>query len=259
MPSDVSIPFLMFFALAAVVTAAAAWWVLRAYQGASDGAGRPLRAVGACVVGAGLVLALYAVIGDPGRADAPYLRRMEALANKPLNEVTPEEAIALQEQRARSNPSDPLPYFLVGSIYEQFGELERAAIAYDQALRRAARVGADPATSADDRATLRLAQGAALTAIGRVRVAENQGQVPAQAVAMFVTAAELSPTDPEPWLYQAMAAAQAGEHQRAVALWDETLTRTPEDSPIRQMAQRLRARALAGEAPRAPPPMPQPG
>ena len=92
-----------------------------------------------------------------------------------------------------------------------------AARAYDAALRR------DP----------ELAE--AMLGLGRAMVRMDGGQVSPEALALFQRAGERL-NDPTPWVYQAMAAMQAGQDREAGRFWGEALQRMSPDDPRRQMA-----------------------
>jgi cytochrome c-type biogenesis protein CcmH len=96
-----------------------------------------------------------------------------------------------------------------------------AARAYDAALRR------DP-NAAD-----------AMIGMGKAFVAIDEGRVGPDALRLFTAAAEAAPTDPRPWIYQAMAAMQQGDHGAAQRAWGEAGKRMAPDDPRRAMAERF--------------------
>ncbi len=253
MDSSPGMGLIAFFAAAGAVVALACFIILIAYRRGADSAPKPLAALVSCVVAGAIAIGLYAVLGSPGAADQPYAARMAALQNTPLEHLGPAEMIALLEARAQEFPDDiQLPFFL-GGLYEDTGQLPRARGAYDQALRRAARLAADTATPEPDRAMLRQAQGLALTRLGVVVMAENEGVANAQAIGLFEAASQAAPDLAEPYVHRAYAAARAGAPEQALPLWAAALARMDSEDPMRPMAQRLQGFAARGETPGPPP------
>jgi cytochrome c-type biogenesis protein CcmH len=207
--------------LAAVITAAAAFWALRAYRRAGGAGAR--WAVALCALVGVVALATYLAIGRPELPDAPYAARMEALRDRDPTTFSADEALAVLHEAARANPDDPLPHLFTGELLYRLDRPQEAARAYDQALRR------DPNS------------GDAMLGLGRALVAAENGRVSPEALDLF-RRASTTVNDPAPWMYQAMAAMQAGED--ATPLWREALARAGADDPRRAMLQRM----ASGEA-----------
>jgi len=203
--------------IAAVLTAGAAFWVLRAYRRAGGGAGNAVPALAACFVVGVIGLGVYLVIGRPEMPDAPYAARLEALKQRDPTSYTHEEALAILDEAAHEHPNDPLPFLYSGQVLLDQDRPAEAARAYDAALRR------DP----------ELAE--AMLGLGRAMVRMDGGQVSPEALALFQRAGERL-NDPTPWVYQAMAAMQAGQDREAGRFWGEALQRMSPDDPRRQMA-----------------------
>ncbi|MGE0741056.1 MAG: tetratricopeptide repeat protein [Hyphomonadaceae bacterium] len=202
--------------VAAVLTAGAAFWVLRAYRRAGGGAVSARPALLACGLTALIALGVYLTLGRPEMPDAPFAERLEALKGRDPTTYNADEALAVLAEAARDNPGDPLPHFYSGQILYGLERPEEAARAYDAALRR------DP----------QLAE--AMLGLGRSLVAIEGGVVSPQALALFQQAGGLL-NDPAPWIYQAMAAMQSGDDARP--FWREALARMRADDPRRAMAQ----------------------
>lgn len=209
-------------AIAALLVAAVAAWVLRAYRHGGDAAAppKPVPALVCAVAGAVAALGLYLVLGRPDLGDAPFRPRLDALLAQVErgDPVDSEQALALWHEAARRNPRAAEPQLYIGDLYLQTGRPQDAARAYDAALRRDAN------------------SGAALMGLGRAFV-QIDGSVSPRAVSVFEAASEAAPAEPAPWLYRAQAALEAGEDGRA--LWREALARMAPDDPRRAMAQQM--------------------
>jgi len=216
---------LIVLVVAAVLTAAAAFWGLRAYRRAGGANARA--ALGVCGVVAVAALGCYLAVGRPALADGPYRARLEALRGRDPLSFSAEEALAVLHEASREHPDDPLPYFYSGELLYRLERPEEAARAYDQALRR------DP-NSAE-----------VMLGLGRALVAIEGGRVSPEALGLFQRAGTELP-DPAPWMYQAMAAMQSGEDARP--FWREALARTPQNDPRRAMLTQMLANPPTGGA-----------
>lgn len=203
------------FIVAALLTAVAAFWVLRAYRREGAGPRQPLVVCGLVALAA---LTTYLVIGRPELPDAPFHGRLEALKHRDPSTFTLDEALAVLDQASKDDPRSPLPHLYTGQLLLQSGQPEQAARAFDAALRR------DP-QSVD-----------AMMGLGRAMVRMDHDRVSADALRMFQQAGALS-NDPAPWIYQAMAAMQDGRDADARRFWGEALARMSPDDPRRQMAR----------------------
>jgi cytochrome c-type biogenesis protein CcmH len=209
---------LLLFAPAAIAVAAAVWWLARAY--ASAGKSKPLPVLMSCGAGALAVLGLYLALGRPAIPDEPAAGRLAALekrAETSPDTLTVGEVLALLDARAKLDPSAAQPHLFKGQILAEQGRDAEAARAYSAALERAPN------------------SPEALIGLARALVAQ-EGVVSPQALDLFKRAAALSPHDPVPWLYQALAARQAGRGAEAEPLWREVLKRLASDDPRRAMA-----------------------
>lgn len=206
--------------IGAVLTAGAAFWVLRGYRRAGGGTRSPIPALASSGAVALVALVAYLAIGRPELPDAPYAARLEALKSRDLTTLTFEEALAILHDRARRDPTDALAHFYRGELLFQMGRAQEAARAYDQALRREPQLGE------------------AMLGLGRSLVAIDEGRLTPEALALFQQAGTLI-DDPAPWIYQAMAAMESGDDAEARQYWREALARMPEDDPRRQMAETM--------------------
>lgn len=209
---------LLLFAPAAIAVAAAGWWIARAYAGA--GASKPGPVLIGCGIGAVAVLGLYLALGRPSLPDEPAAGRMAALEKRA--ETAPDslgvsDILALLDARAKADPTAYQPYLFKGQVLAEQGRDAEAGRAFAAALERAPN---------SPEAALGLA---------RALVAQ-EGVVSPQALDLFKRVAVLSPHDPVPWLYQALAARQAGRLAESEPLWREVLKRLAPDDPRRAMA-----------------------
>ena len=202
---------------AAVLTAGAAFWVLRAYRRAGGGTRSPRDAMLASGAVALAALGGYLAIGKPELPDAPYEARLEALRQRDLSTYSVEEALVYYTEAAKADPNNPVAHLYVGEILLRLGQPREAARSFDLALRREPRL-----------AEAMMGLGIALSAI--------EGRTTPDALALFQQAGGLT-NDPRPWLYQAMAAMEEGRDARE--FWREALVRMPPDDPRREMAQRF--------------------
>jgi cytochrome c-type biogenesis protein CcmH len=212
------------FGLGALIVAAAAWWMMRAYVRAEPGKPRPtLPLIAAGSVGAG-ALGLYLLLGAPDLPDSPHAPRMEALKGAAAvdpEKLRPEERLMLLQQAARDNPTDFRPLFFSGLVLSDLGRDEEAARAFDAALRR------------------KPDEPSVMLALGRTLVRTGQGAIPKQAVALFAEAERLDPKNPIPVFYQALAASQDGRWADATRLWTRARHLFPQEDPRQTMVAQM--------------------
>lgn len=211
----------------AVITAAVAFWVLRAYRRAGGGVRSRMPAMMLCGIVSVVALGIYITIGRPELPDAPYKARLEALTERDQSTYTPDELLAVLHEAARDNPGNPLPLYYSGQLLLDQGRDREAAAAFDGALRR------DP----------RLAE--AMLGLGRALVRIEGGRVTPEALTLFQQAGALT-NDPAPWIYQAMAAMEENREADARTFWSEAYTRMAPDDPRRDMARQMGAGARRG-------------
>jgi cytochrome c-type biogenesis protein CcmH len=206
------------FLVAALLTAAAAFWGMRAYR--EQGARSPTPVlVLSVLVGLG-ALAAYLATGRPGLPGAPYSARLEALKQRDPASYKLGEALAILAEAGRERPRDPLPFLYTGELLLDQGRPQEAARAFDTALRR------EP----------QLAE--AMMGLARSLVRIEDGRVTPEALALFQQASALT-EDPAPWIYQAMAAMQEDRAADARRFWGEAHARMAPDDPRREMARRM--------------------
>jgi len=205
--------------IGAVLCAATAFWVLRAYKRAGGGARTAFPALAACAVVAIAALGAYLLIGRPELAGSAYAQRLEALKHRDPATYTADEALAILAEAARENPQDPLPHFYAGQLLLNQARPREAAREFDAALRR------EP----------RLAE--AMVGLGRALV-QIEGRVTPEAVDLFDTATTLT-DDAAPWLYLAMHAAEDGNMENLRRYATEAGARMAPDDPRQEMIREL--------------------
>ena len=193
-------------AIAALMTASAAAWTLRAYRTAGGGAVSAKPALFTCGAVALIALIAYLVVGRPELPDAPFNARLEALQHRDPGTLTAEEWLVVYDQAARARPADPLPHLLAGRLLLLEERPQEAAREFDAALRR------DPRSVE------------AMMWLGRSIVAANGGRITPDALSLFQEASRSS-NDVAPWIYQAVAARQDGRVDDARRLCTEAVTR----------------------------------
>ena len=211
--------------IAALMTASAAGWTLRAYRLAGGGASSAMPALLSCGGVALIALVAYLVVGRPELPDAPFATRLEALRHRDINTFTAEEWLVVLDQAGRARPTDPRPHLIAGRLLLDQERAQEAAREFDAALRR------------DPRST------EAMMGLGRSMVATNNGRVTPEALSLFQQASAAS-NDAAPWIYQSLAAAQAGRVDDVRRLCAQAVAR---GAPA-QMCEGLINGVRAGEA-----------
>jgi cytochrome c-type biogenesis protein CcmH/NrfG len=205
--------------IAALITSAAGFWVLRAYRRAGGGARTAGPALVACAAGAIAALVAYLAVGRPEMPGAAYAARLEALKYRDPTTYTADEALAVLAEAARDDPRDAQPHFYSGEVLLNMGRAQEAAREYDAALRRQPQ------------------HPEAMLGLGRALV-RIDGRVTPEALALFQQAGALT-NDPTPWIYQAMAAIEENRVADERRFWGEALQRMSPDDPRRAMAERM--------------------
>lgn len=185
---------------------------------------------------AALIAALAAIVAIPAVSVPLYLKLGHSdLPDMPLAarlEATPERndlagAVARIEAHLREHPEDGRGFEVVAPYFLRVGRGEDAIHAFSEALRllgpTAARYGA----------------------LGEARVLVAQGVVSAEARADFENALKLDPSLAMARYYLALGAAQAGEKDKAIGLFEKMLADAPEGAgyvaAVKAQIERLRA------------------
>jgi cytochrome c-type biogenesis protein CcmH len=218
-------------------------------------------AVAVAVVLPVLALGLYAGLGAPGLPGAPADGRHAALdaalagggVRGDQAGVDGPDMVALVDQlaeRMKERPDDVRGWLLLARSYGTLGRYQDSADAYAAALARGAGDG-------DQGAEAHAAYGEALTAAAN-------GQITVAAKAAFDAALARDPAEPRARFYLALAKAQGGDVEAALADWVRLEAEAPADAPWRvavtdqiERAAAALGRDPAGRPGRVPPAPPE--
>ncbi len=161
---------------------------------------------------------LYLRVGSPELPDQPLADRLAAAAAAgPHGDLS--GAVAMIEAHLAQHPEDGRGFEVVAPYYLRNGRFEEAIRAYEAALRL---LGATPARHAT---------------LGEAIAIAAQGAVTQEARRHFEAALALDPADPMSRYYLALAAAQDGDADRALALWSKLLEDAPANAGYRALVQ----------------------
>jgi cytochrome c-type biogenesis protein CcmH len=162
-----------------------------------------------------IALIAYMMIGAPGMADQPFLKRVAAWRNTDPSQLEPQKIAAVLEQIAAARPTDPEPLKNLALARMAAGDPTGAA----QALRRAVIV-------APARADL-------WAGLGETFVAEGQGEIGADARKAFGEALKRDPKNVSARYHLGLARISDGDVSGGLADWKRLLADLPADDPRR--------------------------
>jgi cytochrome c-type biogenesis protein CcmH len=188
------------------------------------------RAIAALVMLAVPVVSLgvYLKVGRPETPDEPLATR----AQRPLDQLTPEELVARMEAAVVANPDDARGWELIASVYYRLGRMDEAATAIRNIIRL-------KGPSVERQAML-----------GEAIVNANEGVVTADAREAFEAALKLDPKALSPRMFLALAKEQDGKKDEALAAWNGFLAEAKGDEPWLKVVKDQIAR-LEGREPEA--------
>jgi cytochrome c-type biogenesis protein CcmH len=181
---------------------------------AADPKTRPL-ILGLAAAAPMVALAAYLLIGAPGAADQPFLKRVAQWRGAELSALSPEKVAAVLEQTAKTKPGDPELFRLLALARLQAGDATGAS----QALRRA--VSLAPA-----RADLWLD-------LGQTFMAESNGDIGADARRAFSEALKRDPDNVIARYHLAKARIADGDVAGGLTDWRALLAALPAGDPRR--------------------------
>jgi cytochrome c-type biogenesis protein CcmH len=188
---------------------------------------------------------LYVRLGAPGVADQPYASRAQERSVAASGHGDMEKTIAALEGRLRAHPERSEDWLLLARSAAALGQWQKSADAYREALRLTG--GARTDISA---------------AYGEVLVAASDGVVTPAARDVLSGVLARDPGNPVARFYLALADAQGGNAEAAIAAWQKLAADEPAESPMRaelktRMAEVARSAGLP--APELAPPRAGPG
>jgi cytochrome c-type biogenesis protein CcmH len=180
---------------------------------------------------------IYLELGQPGLPDEPLMRI--PAAPMAIDKETPPPSPGMQpladtaKQLATAldaNPSNAAGWAQLGDLYLSLQRFEEAATALEQAIQQ----GADPKLTQSR-------YGEALTQLA-------DGQVTPDAAVALRKGLAADPTDPRARFYLALAEAEAGRIDEAVAAWNQLLADAPADANWRTLVEQTIAAAERAKA-----------
>jgi cytochrome c-type biogenesis protein CcmH/NrfG len=217
---------LIWIALVAVVfVAGGAWLIAKSTQ-------MRLITLGLGVAG----VAAYWFVGQPGLEDQPLSSRIEMLemADQASPEsTTPEQYLAIRQERARKAPNDPAPFKEIGDLYLANGRMEEAMSAYRSALQRDPRYtpAADAIAEMNFMATGEVDDitRQSLPAIRARAQANPEDLTSVQVLALIEDRLSASPEDVTAFRMQGDILASVGQMEKAEAAYRSALKYAPKD------------------------------
>ncbi|MBM3563136.1 MAG: c-type cytochrome biogenesis protein CcmI [Alphaproteobacteria bacterium] len=182
-------------------------------------------ALAAIVAIPAIALSLYARLGHSDMPDMPLTARLDSAPD--ARDLA--GAVARIEQHLREHPEDGRGFEVIAPYLLRTGRGEEAIHAYAEALRL---LGPTAARHA---------------ALGEARVVLAQGLVGPEAKQDFEAALALDPSAPEAQYYLGVAAAQAGDKQKAIEIFSKMVADAPLDAAYLK-AVNAQLAILRGEA-----------
>jgi cytochrome c-type biogenesis protein CcmH len=185
---------------------------------------------------------LYLQLGAPAVPDVPFAEQHEANSAKQEPHAEMAEAVKALAARVKANPNDAQGWLFYARTEATLGNWAEAANAFQHAV------------------ALGQSSAEVLSAFGEMQVLASDGIVGPPARTAFTSALRQDKTDMVARYYLALADAQAGESQRAIAVWQAVAADLPDGSPMREAIRRRIADAASSAGIDAPPfPKGQPG
>ncbi len=177
---------------------------------------------------------LYLVLGSPDQPDMPLAARFEG----PADEQPVDVLVARVEKHLADNPEDGQGWAVIAPVYLSRGRPEQSARAFANAIRI---LGPRPDW---------------LTDMGEALTVANQGLVTADARQAFEQAVSMDADAVKPRFFLAMALAQEGRRDEAIAAWQDLLKGADETeswvSAARAQLARLEGKEPPAETQRGP-------
>lgn len=169
-------------------------------------------------------LALYLIVGSPWLPGQPHAQRIAQVEQAQLESLPDNLRLEIETllEVVNARPDEARAWYDLGRAYRR-AEQHANAVA---ALEKARELGLDDVRPADFAAEL----------AESLLLSEN-GQVTERARSLFLEALRADPNEPRARFYMGMAAAQEGEPLRALAIWRELESSSPDDAPWMPMVR----------------------
>jgi cytochrome c-type biogenesis protein CcmH len=194
----------------------------------------PLAAGVIAVLVAGGAIGVYTLIGAPAIPDMPFASRNMSAETQEAGEGHRDlrQAASQLEAKLRADPSNRDGWLLYARTLAMLGQWDKAVDGYRHAVDLGAK-GPD-----------------VLSGYGEMLVMQAQGIVTPAAHDAFAAVLKDDPKNDVSRYYLALAAGQAGEADKAIAMLQSLLADIPEDSPMRpEIARRIGEAAKAAGRP----------
>ncbi len=184
-------------------------------------AGNPRLAILLALILPGAALGIYLALGSPGLPDQPFAaRQAERSVTAADGQLDLDKTVAALQEKLRANPESAEGWLLLARTQAARHRWQESADAYRRAMELA-KGRPDIAAS-----------------YGEMLVMAADGIVTPAAHEAFSAVATQDPGNAAARFYLALAAAQAGDAQTAIAGWQSLAAETPADSPLRSELQR---------------------
>jgi cytochrome c-type biogenesis protein CcmH len=175
----------------------------------------------------------YIASGSPGVADLPFAKREQELLSRDPASLTQDEILVLLQERARTNPQDPVPHMLMGQVMMTAGRDQDALRAFQAVLRRTPN------------------NAEAIAEAAGVLIRLNDNKIGSDAQQALDAALKINPNSPAANYYIGLSKWQAGDKTAAIAFWSGAYDRLA-DKPDGQALIAARAAEVMSVLDRGP-------
>ncbi len=163
-----------------------------------------------------IAVGIYLAVGSPSLPGQPYEARLKA----PLEGASEADLVAQVEAHLRQNPEDGRGWDVIAPVYIRQGQFQRAADAYERAMRL---LGESPKR---------------LAGFARATILARDGIVTASAERAYGKMLALDPKSIEPRVWLAIAKEQEGDFAAAETAYRKLLDEVGPEGPWRAILQR---------------------
>ena len=158
----------------------------------------------------------YFAIGSIGAKDMPFKGRAAELLSRPPQTLSQNEVLVLLQQRAKSDPRDPIAHLLIGKLLAGEGRDDEALRAIQASLRR------DPQSAE------------ALAELGGILFRLNDNQASSESGRALSAALQLEPQNLTAIFYRGQILWKSGKKNDALDLWQAAWAALPSDDLRRE-------------------------